>query len=412
MSRLERLKELRRKNRMKATACGLALALAIGSAQGLGTYALFTDTEDVASNLTISTGDVDVEVSTRKNYYYTYPNIDSNKTIDMPIEITNNGTLNQNIKLYITEDIQYDFINFKSNNKTITFDKGVMYGEDGNLFVLAPGKSITGITRITLDNAQNIQYGEKSVTVNVKATQINQYNSLSENGFYDIAIQENIITIPKIEILLNNQAYFYGKIQGRFNSFYIPIEIKGDINIDDLKISAELIDNSNVGVTNFKYEIGDGLDKSLKYLIITEETKLDFNTKGNFTLNLSISTKETEYILLKESYLVMKQSNGNVNEPNYGKVQYITLSKSLLNNEELYERENSDNIENLNSWVLDKPKEEIENIGESQVIEASSEEVEQPSESEVSEPPKEEMTEMPKQPEVIEPPKENEGIQE
>ena len=55
MSRLRRLKKLRRKNRIKATACGLALALVIGSAQGLGTYALFTDVEDASSNLAIST---------------------------------------------------------------------------------------------------------------------------------------------------------------------------------------------------------------------------------------------------------------------------------------------------------------------------------------------------------------------
>ena len=52
MSRLSKIKRKRkRKNRIKATSYGLVLALAVGSAQGLGTYALFTDTENVPSDI-------------------------------------------------------------------------------------------------------------------------------------------------------------------------------------------------------------------------------------------------------------------------------------------------------------------------------------------------------------------------
>ena len=61
-SRLKRLKDIRRKNKIKTTFCCLTLALAMGISQGIGTYALFTDNENVSSDISLSTGDVDVEV--------------------------------------------------------------------------------------------------------------------------------------------------------------------------------------------------------------------------------------------------------------------------------------------------------------------------------------------------------------
>ena len=91
MSRFRRLKEEKIKNRIKSISFVLALALLIGSVQGLGTYALFTDTEDVASNLAISTGDVDVKVSEGQTITELAQGIN--------FSITNQGTLNQNISL-------------------------------------------------------------------------------------------------------------------------------------------------------------------------------------------------------------------------------------------------------------------------------------------------------------------------
>ena len=61
-SRLKRLKNIRRKNKIKNNFCCLTLALAMGISQGIGTYALFTDNENVSSDISLSTGDVDVEV--------------------------------------------------------------------------------------------------------------------------------------------------------------------------------------------------------------------------------------------------------------------------------------------------------------------------------------------------------------
>ncbi|WP_155490080.1 TasA family protein, partial [Paraclostridium sordellii] len=123
MSRIRRLKENRRKNTIKTTVASLALVLALGFTQVIGTYALFTDTVDLPSNLSISTGDVDVRVDdgfniTIEDDYY----IKDNEQIQKKhkFNIYNDGTLKQNISLsldynsnmnidgYISYDLKFD----------------------------------------------------------------------------------------------------------------------------------------------------------------------------------------------------------------------------------------------------------------------------------------------------------------
>ena len=79
----------------------------MGISQGIGTYALFTDNENVPSDISLSTGDVDVEVNPVGDFTDTELNLSN--YIEMPIKITNNGTLNQNIRLSLStsEDIEF-----------------------------------------------------------------------------------------------------------------------------------------------------------------------------------------------------------------------------------------------------------------------------------------------------------------
>ena len=215
--------------------------------------------------------------------------------------------------------------------------------------------------------------------------------------FTSSATQNNVVTIQKkfIEVLVEQKGYFFGKESGRFNLLYIPINVTGDVSINDLNIYAQLTDNNNNGSTSFKYSIGDGVNKSLKYLILEEQSGVEFGTKSNLTLDLSISTKYTGYELLEQSYTIIKTDNGNTNVQGYGKVQYVDLELLSTSNKELYKSENNDNIEDLNPEILDTPNEEVENPGDQEVIELPNEEVENPGE-----------------PEVIEPLNETEGLQE
>ena len=192
-SRLKRLKDIRRKNKIKTTFCCLTLALAMGISQGIGTYALFTDNENVSSDISLSTGDVDVEVDNGKDFTDVKPGDE----INIPIKITNNGTLNQNISLgfSVSDDIK-QYLRHEFIFDGITIDNGVMY-KGKELFVLAPGESITGETKVTVlrDVQNNLYETKKHIDITVKSTQINKNNTLSNKGFYDVAIQRNTITI-------------------------------------------------------------------------------------------------------------------------------------------------------------------------------------------------------------------------
>lgn len=229
MSRFRRLKDRRRKNRIKATSYGLALALAVGSAQGLCTYALFTDTEKVPSDLAISTGDVDVEIDKKS---FNYDDVKPNAELKHEFKITNSGTLNQNIKLglivpsgEIPKEI-YDCINsykveFTTNedgnpgivsidNLKLGISELKVNDGSGDLFILSPGQSITCNVTIkmnTIDQEKQIRLSGQTLEMdlNVQAIQLDK-NNIIDKGFYDIDIQNNSLTIGEANILQSGDA--------------------------------------------------------------------------------------------------------------------------------------------------------------------------------------------------------------
>ncbi len=342
MSRFRRLKDRRRKNRIKATSYGLVLALAVGSAQGLGTYALFTDTENVPSDIALSTGDVDVKINPGTDFTDVKPG----DVRDMPLEITNNGTLNQNIKLdlLISDAIREHIIGeFMFDGITINKDNGVMYN-NGELFVLAPGSSINGSIKITVKDMnkeeQNKLAGNKqSVNLTVKSTQISdnknevfndgfydevtqtntitvaereiitiatgknahytgKHGKISDNknevfndGFYDEVTQTNTITVAEREIITiatGKNAHYTGKHGKFFNKLYIPVNVKANEiegKIIELSAIAQESDKTiNYGATYYK-------DKDKHYILIQDENGIKFKGNVNITINVVIKDK-------------------------------------------------------------------------------------------------------------------------
>ena len=406
MSRLERLKELRRKNRMKATACGLTLALAIGSAQGLGTYALFTDTEDLASNLAISTGDVDVDVSDGEHLTDVKPG----DNIEIPITITNNGTLNQNISLELStsEDIESYLTDKFVFENGITVNDGVMYkGEE--LFVLAPGESVTGITNITVgsmerDEQNNLCRTEKGVDITVKARQTNKYNTLFENGFYDVAIQKNTITIAQKEVIsiaTGEKAYFTNGSGNSFEKLYIPINIKSTTSNVTLTAKVVSIGTGNKPVENTYTATYGTYDPYGDYILIkSTDNKDELPFKGVVNITITVTVQDGQNVERYDLECNVTLENAGNSCPGNHPDHDGSGNGGKCHGEIVYSG---------HKVVLNIP-EEVKESTELEVIEPLKEEVKEQIELEVMELPKEEITEIPKQPEVIEPPKENEGI--
>lgn len=421
MSRMSRLKREKRKNMIKTTSCGLALVLAIGSAQGLGTYALFTDTENVPSDIALSTGDVDVEVG--KGMDFTEVNPKDTKTI--PVTITNHGTLNQNISLSldISEGIK-QYLDTKFVFKSITVDKsGVMHNQNG-IFVLAPGESITGYIEIavkdmTKEQQNTLAKKKQNINLKVKSTQINQNNTLVDNGFYDIAIQENSITIAQREVITiatGEKAYFVGGNGNKFTKLYIPVNVKGTNNTIELSATV----NSQSGTVTYNATQYDYNGKN--YILIQPSSNnglMEF--KGTLNITITVTVKNGESII--ETYelkcnTTLKNAGNDCADPNHpdhavdGKCHDEIVEnghKTVLN---IYEEGEVVEQPNKESEMVDPLKEDVEAPSEPELVEPPKEEVEVLSEVEVVEPQKEETIEVPKQTEVIDQLNENESIQE
>lgn len=413
MSRLRRLKENRRKNIIKTTMASLALVLAIGSTQTIGTYALFTDTENVPSNLSISTGDVDVEVEEVSHITDIEPG--DGKVITMPVRITNNGTLNQNIRLKLStsSDIEsYLKHKFVFNNGITTNNDGVMYnGEE--LFVLAPGESITGSTNITVDSMskelQNSLAGKpQNVNLTIESTQVNKDNTLVNNGFCDVAIQENTISVAQSEIITivnGGEAFFTNGGSNEYKKLYIPV----NINVPDgytFKLSAvvDSIDkhgNISKGEYSAQQENFGGKD----YILIQpkgDTGELLFGGTFNITINVTVKKdngKEETYQLKCNTTLANAGNNcSNPNHPDHNGAGNGGKCKNTI----VY----SNHVKILDiPEDLDASKEELEEPSEPELVEPPKTEVEVPTKPEVVEPPKEEVVAQ-SEPEVVEPPKE------
>ena len=209
MSRLRRLKERKRKNKIKVTTCSLALALAIGSAQGLTTYAMFTDTADVDSNIAISTGDLDVKIDGGLNVN----NLKMSETFAKEFKIENKGTLKQKVKLTSEfEDLKFlDYIDYNLEIKTSNNDK-VYIDNEGKLFnagsnsrlILIPGDYLNCTSKINIKQnltiEQKNELSEKEIKFNLKvlASQIN-FEDDTQKGFTDEDIQNNYVKIEKLD---------------------------------------------------------------------------------------------------------------------------------------------------------------------------------------------------------------------
>lgn len=452
MSRLRRLKKLRRKNRIKATACGLALALVIGSAQGLGTYALFTDVEDASSNLAISTGDVDVEVSKGHNFTDVQPG-SSNPYI---YTITNNGTLRQQIKLsidipttvddstldsalsYLKSEISYS-VDFGLKQSTeedseqipildnevgkyvdkiesIKLSEEKILQDNGTIFILEPGQQITANATINIPNIddKSIQeslnnIGNIELYLNVEARQISDnINQFTNYGFYDIESQKNIINISKVNIVPSEAVIIDQLGSGALNKTQRVRIYERYIGISDR-------------AKDFKLEEATGLFTGCKIsekqdTITIEDSRIydgenylfgDIEGKDNVTIGY---TEDNISKQVKFDFLQNYDIHGNKRVIVKYTITTINNSKTIVEKNGLIiatELEESTKLE-----VVEPPKDEVEESTEPGVIEPPKDEVEEQIEQEVVEQPKEEITEIPKQPEAIEQPKENEGIQE
>ena len=210
MSRLRRLKERKRRNKIKFTACSLALILSICSSQLLGTYAFFKDSEDINSDLSISIGNVNVDVGEDINF----ENLEKGKEYKSnDLYIKNQGTLRQKIYLKIPKSSSFlDEIdckielNYNGNIKTINLSKNLdNYIDTGFILDCEYNKNI-----ITYKFIMNVKDSTNYATYNsseklklnleVMATQIGELDFSNRNyGFYDIDTQEITASIKTLD---------------------------------------------------------------------------------------------------------------------------------------------------------------------------------------------------------------------
>lgn len=397
MSRLRRLKEERRKNRLKAASCGLSLALVIGLAQGLGTYALFTDTEDIYSELDISIGDVDVKISDGLDFTDVHPQ----DKIEIPFVIANKGTLNQNISLKL--DISTDIIKYLTHN--IVFDDSNIKIEDEtlhngtDLLILSPGQMINGSIHITVGNmsseVQNILYGKvQNINLEVKSTQINESNTLVNSGFYDIEEQQSTIIIGAQNIIYGD-AVKVTPASGYQEESTVELRVSDTTHYSGLN---SVIDNiNNVDKNHIEVISQNGAFEGTSIFNIGQQwykfdrhvnTKLITDKFGdNNDISVRLKYNDGSYKIYKFDFKVKE-------------VEEITGNRLLAVKV------------TLEPDTVDLLKEKIEVPSEPEIVEPPKEEIEVPSEQEVVEQAKEEIIEIPNQQESIEPPKDNEGIQE
>lgn len=413
MSRLRRLKERKIKNTIKATSCGLALALIMGSVQGLGTYALFTDTVDTINKLDISTGDVDVEVGKG----FKGIKLEKGKEYKNEFDISNKGTLKQ--KLYIGFD--YKGSNFPEGFlKKITYKLEIRYEgrlidtiiKTGDLlnesaeeieikdknsdFILDPDKKISCTAYIKL-NHTNHSPAHKDDNFNFNLKIISKQIGLQTGGFFDVESQIN-------EINFKNADESNGSI-GICSCGCENKAIKLEFNAENLRPKDILDRIESISVFD---ESGNDMFSCHKLSIDKETGKGMVDMVKNYEPQIPID----ETYLNGKIINIYFQIRGMQGYEKYS----LLLGQSKPGEEITFKWSYAGPVdENL------KPKKEIENQIESELIELPKKEleveelpkkeVEVPGEPEVVEPPKEEV-EVPIEPDVISPSKEETEIQE
>lgn len=412
MSRVARLKNKKRKmkNRIKATSCCLTLGLVMGISQGIGTYALFTDSEDIPSDISLSTGDVDVEVSEGTHL----KDINSGESKDIPVTITNKGTLNQNISLSFSipekdKDIE-SYLTYEYIFDEITIGENGVMRNNAGLVILAPGDSITGKIKVTVNagmtkEQQNRLSGKDyEMNLNVKSTQINKDNMLVNNGFYDVAIQKSTISIAQREIITiatGEKAYFTNGGGNSFKKLYIPIKVKSTTGSKPgLIVTVVYKEGTHVYEATYKEfpPYGD-------YILIQSTNNQDeLPFKGVLNVQIKVTVEgEAPYYLYCNVTLENAGNDCPGGHPDHdgsgnggkchGEIVYGGLKGITSMPEKSANTIETKVVEQAKEVVVEQQKEDIVEQSESEVIESSGEEII-------------------KQPEVVEPPKETEDLQE
>ena len=465
MSRFRRLKERKRKNRIKVTSYGLALALAVGSAQGLGTYALFTDTEKVSSDIALSTGDVNVEITNGAEGFHK-TELQPGDTITYTFTVTNHGTLRQNLTLQLDTNkipselkdiipyIDYN-VKFEDNTTLVGIDGTPIYGlengivgkvinaQNNSLFVLNPGESMNLTAEVVIlknmPNETQVKLQDKVIPLDfkVQSTQINGSGTLMNTGFYDICIQKNTLMIGAL-ILQSGGAIKVTPADGindtgKNSTVSVEFNDGSKNGVRYMGLSA-IIDILDGGLSNkldlwektiqvvgksgfFKDATIYRQSPGIKMDIPIERDAIGSEFNSGHYVDIQLDYGNGVYRVYRIDFRGIGNPTGNrLAQAKVSDVtkEYPTMSQGdIISSESEIIEPSKEEIEKPSEpEVVEPPKEEIEKPSEPEVVEPPKEEIEKPSEPEVIEPPKEEITEIPKQPEVIEPPKENEEIQE
>ncbi|WP_025161795.1 TasA family protein [Paraclostridium bifermentans] len=396
MSRLKSLKEKIRKKTIKTTMASLALALAIGSTQIMGTYALFKDTVAVTDNLTISTGDVDVEISEGFNE----TDIKSGDTFTKKINITNNGTLEQNVGIALDSSLTWisfkiDFISEQFRDiENLSVDPQSVNNTNGELIILGPNKSIEANIIVKVGTVpKDAENTTRSFNIVTFASQVNNDNSGVNNGFYDKCIQKNTIQFGEENIITSEDKQIKIAGLGQNSNQYLEISyIAGDFPKPDDGISfvsgtGKFKEASVVAKSNNTFEI-HGVhvyDKNTQNYLFE-------SNYGTDTMTIKFNYKNKPSKLVHFDFKSVENVHGN-----RAAIARYTITEEINKQSELE--------------VVELPKEEVVEPNEPVVVEPPKEEVEKPNQPEIIEPPKEEVV-VPGKPDIIEPSKEEIEIQE
>lgn len=408
MCRFRRLKERKRKNSIKATTCGLALALVMGSAQGLGTYALFTDNVNITDKLSISTGDVDVYVTEGFNG----DEINSDKMISKSFTIENHGTLRQKLQLklstnsnmsdYALKNINY-ILEMKQGEKDIIPIKLSLYDinqgkkfnleyKTGGKVILNPGEIINCTSKIGIEKSlkKYIEKQDIDFDLNILASQVSYKGEVideSHTGFIDLYKQTNKINIKQSDVdNLESNLTVELDDHEKYENYEIEIKAPKGKKFKNIEVEYGTGQFASIKLCEVEDDEFDIIKNPLSEFVLGENgIGKEYSEDHKLVISVEFITGEKEKWTIKFRYI----------EKNGKKVLKAYYTKTELAKD---------------SDMIEPPKEEIETSNKLEAIEPPKEEIEPPNKPEAIEPPKEEI-EIPNKPEAIEPPKEEVEVQ-
>jgi len=399
MSRLEGLKNRRRKNILKTIATCLAITLVIASTQTMSTYSWFTSQDSVNSGLTLKTGSIGVDAG---NGFEKFRLSKGNVYKEHSFKITNTGTLKQNLTLELTcsdyeiaKNINYELKLSDSNNKSIgvigSLEKGTKLStlinnpiklmKENQPIKLNSGDYIKADVRLSIDNSITDDLLIKLSTWKFEiklSTMANQIN-IQDMGFRGIDTQTSYLT-TNLNHLNSN----------------LTSSVNFENNKKTIKINTSSIKPWNKTIKSYQIEEGCSQEfskttASLNNNIMRINKTVAFDISDEFTddrlvLKITYNDGSTEkwHIIFK---LVTTYILGFIPVENLQAYYYKTVE-----------------VPSKSEVIEISKEEEIEVPVKQEVVEPSNEEVEVTVESEVVELPNEE--EVPVKPEVIEPQKE------